>query len=457
MNWFKISSFFLRFSAFHVAIVVSTTLFPFIVGKYSFFRASIAVALATYCIGLLVHHDEAPEYLRRLKEAVTSPLGVAVGLFVLMFLLAGFFGIDPSMSFWSNFERGEGGLQMLHLYTFFVLLIALLKEEGEWRRMFRWVLAGGVLMALYGIFAAADFGGFVGGRAVEEGFRFQGSIGNPAYVGALSVFYIGYLAYLLIARHAERKLVSVGSVITALLTGGFFVLLLFTKTRGALLALVVAAVVGGMYFAWLHKPWRKRFLAGVVTIAALLFVMVQFRHTPFVQSLPIARIFDISFTTQTFEHRTIMWGIAYQGFKERPLLGWGPENYIQVFDRHFDPHYYVPGQPFGAWFDRAHSIIFDYLVETGALGLFAYLSIFFVFFWQLWRMRKSGVVTRSPAIESVLLGLIVAYLVQGVVLFDVLPISYNLFLIAAFGASYAMGMRADNLETTPHRRTKQNR
>jgi O-antigen ligase len=456
MNWFKISSFFLRFSAFHVAIVVSTTLFPFIVGKYSFFRASIAMAVATYCIGLLAHRDEAAEYLRRLKEAVVSPLGVAVGLFTLMFLLAGFFGVDPAMSFWSNFERGEGGLQMLHLYAFFVLLVALLKEEGEWRRMFRCVLAGGVLMALYGVFAAADFGGFVGTR-YNPGFRFEGSIGNSAYVGALCVFYLGYLAYLLLARYRERRLVSIGGGFAALLGIGFFAVLLFTKTRGALLALIISVVIGGFYFAWLHKPWRKRFIAGVVILAALLVVMVQFRRTPFVQSLPIARIFDISFTTETFQHRTIMWGIAYQGFKERPLLGWGPENYIQVFDRHFDPHYYVPGQPFGAWFDRAHSIIFDYLVETGAFGLFAYLSIFLVFFWQLWRMRKSGAATRSSAIESVLLGLMVAYLVQGIVLFDVLPISYNLFLIAAFGASYAMGIRADSLETTTNHRTKKNR
>ena len=63
-----------------------------------------------------------------------------------------------------------------------------------------------------------------------------------------------------------------------------------------------------------------------------------------------------------------MWNIAWEGFKVRPIFGWGPENFLKVFDTHFDTRYFNPVDGFGAWFDRAHSVYFDYLVETGALG-----------------------------------------------------------------------------------------
>ena len=413
MSWFKLSTFFLRFSALFVAIVVPSTLFPFIVGKYAWFRGSIALSLVFFCIGVLADREAAKPYLARLSAAVRSPLGISVFLFSFFFLLAGVFGVDPAMSFWSNFERGEGGLQVLHLSFFLFLLSSLLPTADDWRRMLRWVVAGGVLMVVYGLFAAYGYQGFVGATFAEQGFRFQGSIGNPAYVGAVCIFFLGYIAYLLSMRHRERKLISVGSAFAALLGVGFIAVLFLTETRGSFLGLIASAVIGAGYFAW-------------------------YRDTPFVKALPVARIFDISFTTETFQHRTIMWGIAYRGFLDRPILGWGPENYIQVFDRHFDTSYYTPGQPFGAWFDRAHSIIFDYLVETGALGLVSYLSMFVVFFWQIFRIRKIELTRRLLAEESILIGLAVAYLVQGVVLFDVLPISYNLFFFLALGGAYVM-------------------
>lgn len=442
MSFFKLSSFFLRLSALFVAIVVPTTLFPFIVGKYAWFRGSVAISLALFCIGILADREAAKPYLARLKAALTSPIGISVLLFSLVFILAGAFGADPAISFWSNFERGEGGLQVMHLSLFFLLLSSLLPTAADWRRMLRWVVAGGVLMVAYGIFAELGYRGFVGEQYVP-GLRFQGSIGNPAYVGALCVFFLGYLAYLVSARYRERKLISIGSAFSALLGISFIVILFLTETRGSFLGLVAGALFGAGYFAWRHRPWRRWLIATGVVVIVLVAGVVQLRETSFVRSLPIARIFDISFTAQTFEHRTIMWGIAYRGFLDRPLLGWGPENYIQVFDRHFDTAYYTPGQPFGAWFDRAHSIIFDYLVETGALGLLAYLGMFAAFFWQFFRIRKIDLVKRHLAAEGVLVGIMAAYLVQGIVLFDVLPISYNLFLLLALGGAYVIRVQDD--------------
>src|SRR3989344_6522573 len=149
INFFKISKFFLIASVLAVALVTPSTLFPFIVGKYVWFRASIDLALIFFLLGWAKTRINADSNAdkrgyadkksasisqnQHLSALLKSPLVIAVMVFVAVFLLSGFFGIDPKMSFWSNFERGEGGLQLLHFGIFFILLTLLFREKKDWK------------------------------------------------------------------------------------------------------------------------------------------------------------------------------------------------------------------------------------------------------------------------------------------------------------------------------------
>ena len=100
---------------------------------------------------------------------------------------------------------------------------------------------------------------------------------------------------------------------------------------------------------------------------------------------------------------------------------------------------------------------FDYLAETGALGLLSFLGMWAVFYWQFFKTRihtdkerintdnpyKSDKISINPRLQNpyqsmwqsaLLFSLPIAYLVQGIVLFDVLPIYINIFLFLAFSA-----------------------
>ena len=145
------------------------------------------------------------------------------------------------------------------------------------------------------------------------------------------------------------------------------------------------------------------------------------------QKIPALRIFDISISARTFQDRIYIWKTALNGFKERPILGWGPENFTQVFDKYYNIKHYDVMKGFGAWYDRAHSIYFDYLIQAGILGLLSYLAIFAVFYWQLFKNRKI-----LPIISALFLAIPIVYLVQGLVLFEVFPLYLNLFLFLAF-------------------------
>ncbi len=432
-DYFKISKFFLFIAPLAVVLVTISTLFPFIVGKYVWFRTTVDIALIFFLLGLLFR-DKAGVIGRNLLAVLKRPLVIAVTAFVAAFLLAGLFGVNPANSFWSNFERGEGGFQILHLWFFFVLLVTLFEEERDWRRLFGWAIIGGVLSGLYGLLAALGVSKTIGPLFGDAGFRFSGSIGNPAYVAAYSIFLLFYVLYLLSAAY-RRRLASAGAIALFIAGIGFLAMFFAAATRGAFLGLMAAVAAGLFYFMYAHASLRKWLLVAVAILVIGVGSFIYFKDTSFVKSIPGSRIFDISFTARTFEDRAIMWKIAWDGFKERPIFGWGPENYIQVFDRHFNTAYFRPSEGFGAWFDRAHSIYFDYLVETGLLGIISFLGIFATFFWQLLRSMKISVSgSNSSFTNALLLGVLLAYLVQGFALFDVLVIYINVFILLAFAA-----------------------
>lgn len=414
------------------AIVTRSTLFPFIVGKYVFLRSVVGIALILFLLGLLFQTERGIYYLSRVKALFKKPIFLSVFFFTVAFLLAGFFGIDPLNSFWSNFERGEGGLQILTFFVYFTLLVTLFEKKEEWHRLLGFGIVGGVLMALYGLFAGLNFPSFVGVRFSEEGARFQGSIGNPAYVAVYSLFVIFYCLYFLVQKGNKKFSWREGGLLAliALFLSVFFL----AGTRGAFLGLGTAVLAILAYIGFSYKRFRVKTIGLIIVFVALVGTLIAFQNAPLVKKIPGSRVFAISLSAETFQHRMIMWKVAWDGFQERPILGWGPENFIQVFDRHFNTKYFEPEKGFGSWFDRAHSVIFDYLVATGIIGLLAYLSLFVSFYIAFFKRKKSEHEHTFYAIaeRALFFALPAAYLVQGLVLFDVSVTYLSLFTVLAF-------------------------
>ena len=438
---FKISKFFLYAAVFAITLVTTSTLFPFIVGKYAWFRSSVDFALIFFLIGLIKEGD-GDAYLDKLRRVIKSPLGIAVSAFTFAFLLSGAFGVNPANSFWSNFERGEGGLQIIHLYGFFLLLAALFDEEKNWIKIFWCSFSAAFLSIGYGLLAGWGVENIIGPAFGTPDFRFQGSIGNPAYFATYMIFMLFFALYLLFTKYRGqiRSVKGVPIVISVLI---FVVFLFLAATRGAFLALIVSSVFFLGFLAFSKKEWRKWLIGLAVFVVLFVSGMVILKDNPFVKKLPFARVFDISFNTQTFSDRRTIWKMAWDGFKERPILGAGPENFLYVFDRNFNIEYFKPPAVFGAWFDRAHNIFFDYLAEIGFLGTLAYFSIFLVFYVEFLRRGREKHSERenapklaklAPAAKAIVFALPIAYLVQGMVLFDILPTYLNIFLF--FGFAY---------------------
>ena len=427
-------------------------------------------------------------------DVLRKPLVIAVSAFALAFLIATAFAHDPHGAFWSNYERGDGGFQMLHYYAFFLLAVMLLKDWKAWKRAFQAFCLAALIMILYGVAGymmltntgrsvfcskvdteqgaryqcptvitpyqggavpETFFGRFknASGTTIYEpgiltGPRFQGSLGNPAYVAPYLTFAIFFVAFLWTAHQSRakthlprwrRSLPHLGYGVLILVFLAFFT---FSQTRGGFLGLAAAFILTLVLITVLWRAKRTMFLVLCAAIFLGGGVLYAWRDTPLVRSLPISRFLDVSVSNDTFQTRFWTWGSAIEGWKERPLFGWGPENFSAVFDKHFDPRHFVPGKNSETWFDRAHSVIFDYLSETGIVGLATFLGMFVVFYFALAKRAvmhawKTSAMRGKEVVQIALLAAIpAAYLVQGLALFDVLPIYLGLFLFLAFGVFY---------------------
>lgn len=436
----RIAKWYLYIAVFAVVVVMNSIFFPFIGGKDYFFRFTVELALI-FSVLFWAFEARQGDVEGRFRPWFKKPLFVAVTVFVAVVLLASAFALDPHAAFWSNYERGESGFQMIHYYIFFVLLALFLRTEKEWENIFKFSLVAAGLMILYGVIANFGVSGFINqyssGGPVPQGWwrklvyaRFQGSLGNPAYVAPYLIFSIFYAAYLWAkwkTSGAATALAHVGyGALIAILTFFFFL----SQTRGAFLGLGVGIFAFVLFLVVAGRgsirKWSTVAFAVIILCGIGIFAL---RNSSFVEGLPGGRMLQISISDASARTRLWTWGSAWKGFLERPILGWGPENFTAVFDKYFDPRHYVPGMATETWFDRAHSVFFDYLAETGILGLLSYLAIFAVFIWEFFRKRGAELHLFE---RGLIIAMLVAYLVQGVSIFDVLPMYINLFLFAAF-------------------------
>ncbi len=456
----RIAKWYLYVSVFSVLVVMNSIFFPFIGGKDYFFRFATELALASVVLWWAFEAKKG-ELKQRVSALFKKPVVIATTVFVAIFELACLFAYDMHAAFWSNYERGEGGFQMLHYYLFFLLLVFLFNEEREWKNIFRFSLVSAVFMILYGIGGNYSVAGFIGpyaGSTAPAGWwhqlvdgRFQGSLGNPAYVDPYLIFSMFYVGYLWTSAKIAGTLKKSMAWLYGILIAIFLFFFVLGQTRGAFLGLAAGLFVGVIYMIVASKGKVRKW--GLVILGILVVMglgIYSIRNTKFVQSFPEGRLLQISLHDATAQTRFWVWGEAWQGFLERPVLGWGPENFTTVYDKFFNPKFYTPGQSSETWFDRAHSVYFDYLAETGILGLLSYLAIFVTFYWfviKKFRKPLSHEAGSEGALEghhkmalnlqrSMLVAIPVAYLVQGIAIFDVFPMYISLFLLLAFGTYY---------------------
>jgi O-antigen ligase/tetratricopeptide (TPR) repeat protein len=396
-------------------VVASSLFFPFITGKAFVFRLIVEIIFACYLVLAIRDKSYRPNF--------SWILGAILAFLVIM-AFADLFAVNSFKAFWSNFERMEGYITLLHLGAYFVVLSSVLKTKELWNRLFATSLGASVIMAIYSFMQ-------LGGKITinQGGVRVDGTLGNASYLGIYMVFHI-FLAWLLFARTRGRwqKVLLCG--ITLLNA----VILYFTATRGAILGLLGGILVTLIYLLFRSEKGdgiRKMAAIGLLGLIIFVGLFFAFKNSDFVKKSPVlSRFSSLSITEIETQGRFYVWPMALKGFLDRPILGWGQEGFNFVFNKYYDPRMYSQ-EP---WFDRAHSTPLDWLIAGGALGLLSYASIFFALLFYIFKSQSENL---SKNEKSAVFGLLSAYVFNNFFVFDQISSYILFFTIIAYVHAHA--------------------
>jgi O-antigen ligase/tetratricopeptide (TPR) repeat protein len=376
--------------------------FPYITGKNFAFRIIIEIVFASWI--LLALYDE--KYRPKFSWILAAFAG-----FVGVMAIANSFGEYPLQSFWSNFERMDGWITLIHLFMFIAVAGSVLTTKRLWSYFFHTSVVIAFLIALHGL---AQYFGVIEGPAASRS-RIDSRLGNAAYMAIYMLFHIFIVFWLFV-----RTKVTLHRILYLSIAAIFAVTLLFTGTRGTFVGFVGGTAVAVAYVAIFGRAYPELRRAAIIACVAIAMLAGGFwvvKDSAVVQSNPaLARIANIDLGKDLVVRGTI-WKMAWEGVKERPVLGWGQSNFNYVFNEHFDPSLYAAE----SWFDRTHNIIFDWLIAGGIVGLLTYFSIFFAALYYLFWVpifRKNDNPDFDVLERGVFLGLLAGYLIHNLVVFD---------------------------------------
>ncbi len=228
-------------------------------------------------------------------------------------------------------------------------------------------------------------------------------------------------------------------MITAIL---YVIFILLTGTRGALVALgITGFILLTSLIANKSKELEDIFKINFQKTALwILIVLVSFavaifalKDTKIIKSNYILfRLTNINARDNASFSRVVVSKIALDCFQEKPLTGWGFDNFEICFQQHFDQKT-SEMLPIEKRFDKTHNMPFEIMATNGLLGIIAFLGIYF-FAYKYIRDAITNDKIYFYSGLSIILAILV-YFIQNLFVFDVFEGLLAICLVFGFAAA----------------------
>ncbi len=356
---------------------------------------------------------------KSLKILLISLLGI--------FFLATLFSENIHFSFWGSPHR-SGGFLNFAFYILLALMAYIIFKPRDWKKIWDFSFAIGILVGIVAILQKLRL---FEGILIPYSYRPSSTIGGPIFLAIYLLLLIFLALSFAIKTKGWKKFFYLFCVL-------FFLFIVFLSgTRAA----YFGGALGVLYFLFFypanisasqrpkpqaladgrmnannmnrkvfHIKWLK-ILTGVILLLGIIAVwwlnsqpeLPKFINENKLLKVPAQRLLIRGGILGTLDARTPGWKVALQAFKDKPVFGYGPENFSIGFDKYYDPSLpYITQIVAGAgtgWWDRAHNFFLDISVTAGVPALLIYLSLFIVLFWQLQKVKKRNF-QRSSAYSS---------------------------------------------------------
>lgn len=435
-------------------VVTTSTLFPYVVGKAIFSRVVIEIAVILWLPLIIMSKEHRP---------AKSALVAAFVIYLAVSIISSMTGVSMNSSFWSTYERMQGLLDLSHWIIFMLIVVSVFKSFFHWKILLSCNLLVSVIVCSMGIIEYLGFSSILPNFISKPGAgRVESTLGNSAYLGTyclVNTFVAAALLSLntrkLFVRNSyhqkdsrnrpgrrrggsgkskterivrQKNLLVLASTIfwtTAILLN--ITVLSLTGTRGAMIGLGASLIFASIVYSFSGKNLLVKkgslILIALAMLAAIAFF--SYRDSEFVrsnvQSSSLAgRFVQLDMNDASVVSRWHTWRAGLRASLDKPVFGWGPENFLVAWGRYFDEPEEIQER-----FDQAHNKIIEELTTKGIVGLLSYLSIWGLATFYLVKVLKKGIATGFIiAVSSALF----AYFVQNLFLFDTLT-TYSQFII----------------------------
>lgn len=398
-----------------------TTPFPFIILK--------AVYLAVV-VGIIVLLSVVVLFRQKTIFLAQNRLLWSASMLLSVIFLSTVFSVNFRTSFWGTFERMEGFIFLLPLFSYFILLVLFLTQEKDWRLLLKAVVVVGwgiIFLGLLQYFAPAEKPFITLGGSN----RVFSTLGNFIYLGHFSL-YIFWLSFVLFFQERKWRWVWVLSA----LWGAYGVYL--AQSRGPFLGLILSIFLFGFVYLFIAKNSRWRLIVvaalGIIVVFLVSAIFIQPRF--FQKVLVVSGLQEIRTLGGSADTRLMAWEIAWQAFKEKPLLGWGNFSYQIAFNKFYNPNFLAHGWG-ETWFDHSHNQFMDTLANQGLLGFVSFLSLFVFSVWLLIKKIRQQKESRLVSLSA--LGLLGALFINYLFAFDNISTYLFFFVFLAWLVFWTSG------------------
>lgn len=325
-----------------------------------------------------------------------TPLDIPIIIFFISQIVSTIFSIDKHVSIFGYYGRFNGGL--LSITCYIILFYALISNKNDIEKLLKSIIASSLMVILWAI--PGHFGYdltcllFTGKfnnscwdnstLAFRPELRAFSTLGQPNWLGAYLavVFFIGI--YFLIKSKSNIKYLLLNSSYLFL----NFSMLLFTRSRSAILSVFVGLVLFlGYYLLFIKLSFKKILvILLVITVIPIFFFKTGEEKIDKYLKFPITKLQETnkspiinnqspitsSNVTESFDIRTIVWEGAWTLAKHYPLFGTGVETFAYSYN-FVRPVAHNLTSEWDYVYNKAHNEYFNYLATTGFVGLGSYL------------------------------------------------------------------------------------
>ncbi len=399
--------------------------------KTIIFRIIFSVILFIFICQALYKKSFDYQLVKKLKS-ISVYFWLLTGLF-LFSLLSTIFSKDILHSFWGDPQRA-GGFLNFGFYIVFCIFAFLIIKNQDWQKIWDFTIIIGILVSVIAVFQQFKI---LSSVFIPTSSRPGSTIGTAVLLSLYLLFlFFMSLSFFLKEKNIKKRLFYLFSLLL------FLFILIIDNSRSTWLALILSSAFFLFFYPkkLIPEKWRKPLLILKITFFIVLFLSAvgffylnayheQIIMNPHISKNPavIPLLDRLTLKSALQDSRFSVWQIAAKAVAEKPILGWGPENFSIAFDKYYDPSISNIGVE---WYDKAHNFLLDISVTSGAPAAIIYLLIFGALFYELQKIKKNQ--TENYLISHGLQAVFLGYIVNVFFDFDNFSTYLILFLLVAF-------------------------